>query len=84
MLLKKSFWGYEKIFTEALVRRSENDVGGHMISPISNRTRSSYLLRLFGVLRERKPPFRHFDEKGFMLRTTSCLRQTNAFGRVLA
>jgi hypothetical protein len=37
MLLKKSFWGYEQIFTEALVRRSENDVGGHMISPISNR-----------------------------------------------
>jgi hypothetical protein len=28
MLLKKSFWGYEQIFTEALVRRSENDVGG--------------------------------------------------------
>ena len=47
-------------------------------------TRSSYLLRLCGVLRERKPPFRHFDEKGFMRRTTSCLRQTNAFGRVLA
>jgi hypothetical protein len=37
MLLKKSFWGYEQIFTEALVRRSENDVGGHIISPISNR-----------------------------------------------
>ena len=37
MLLKKSFWRYEQIFTEALVRRSENDVGGHMISPISNR-----------------------------------------------
>jgi len=28
-MLKKSFWGYEQIFTEALVRRSENDVGGH-------------------------------------------------------
>ena len=37
MLLKKSFWGYQQIFTEALVGRSENDVGGHMISPISNR-----------------------------------------------
>jgi hypothetical protein len=37
MLLKKSFCGYEQIFTEALVQRSENDVGGHMISPISNR-----------------------------------------------
>jgi hypothetical protein len=37
MLLKKSFWGYEQIFTEALVQRSENDVGGHTISPISNR-----------------------------------------------
>ena len=37
MLLKKSFWGAEQIFLEALVRQSENDVGGHMISPISNR-----------------------------------------------
>jgi hypothetical protein len=37
MLLKKSFCGYEQIFSEALVRRSENDVGGHMISPISSR-----------------------------------------------
>jgi len=35
--VEKVFLGYEQIFTEALVRRSENDVGGHMISPISNR-----------------------------------------------
>jgi hypothetical protein len=35
--LEKSFWGYQQIFTEALVGRSENDVGGHMISPISSR-----------------------------------------------
>jgi hypothetical protein len=44
----------------------------------------SYLLCLCGALRERKPPFRHFDEKGFMRRSTSCLRQSNAFSRVLA
>jgi hypothetical protein len=37
MLLKKSFWGAEQIFLEALVRQSENDVGGHTISPISDR-----------------------------------------------
>jgi hypothetical protein len=47
-------------------------------------TRSSYLLCLCGVFRKRKPPFRHFNEKGFMLRGTSCLRQANAFSRVLA
>jgi hypothetical protein len=28
MLLKKSFWGIEQIFSEALVRWSENAVGG--------------------------------------------------------
>jgi hypothetical protein len=37
MLSKKSFWGTEQIFLEALMRWSENDVGGHMISQISNR-----------------------------------------------
>jgi len=37
MLSKKSFWGTEQIFLEALMRWSENDVGGHMISRISNR-----------------------------------------------
>jgi hypothetical protein len=36
MLSKKSFWGVEQIFSEVLVRRSENDVGGHIINPISN------------------------------------------------
>jgi hypothetical protein len=42
------------------------------------------LLRLCGVLCERKPPFRHFDEKGFMRRSAGCFRQSNAFRRVLA
>ena len=37
MLSKKSFWGTEQIFLEALMRWSEKDVGGHMISRISNR-----------------------------------------------
>ena len=31
------FLGTEQIFLEALMRWSENDVGGHMISRISNR-----------------------------------------------
>ena len=35
MLLKKVFRGVERIFSEALVPWSENDVGGHIISPIS-------------------------------------------------
>ena len=37
MLLKKVFRGVERIFSEALVPWSENDVGGHIISPISNQ-----------------------------------------------
>ncbi len=37
MLLKKVFQGVEQIFSEAPVRSSENDVGGHIISPISNQ-----------------------------------------------
>jgi hypothetical protein len=37
ILLKKVFRGVERIFSEALVRQSENDVGGHIISPISNQ-----------------------------------------------
>jgi hypothetical protein len=37
MLLKKVFLGVERIFSEAPVRWSENDVVGHIISPISNR-----------------------------------------------
>jgi hypothetical protein len=37
MLLKKVFRGVERIFSEALVPWSENDVGGHIISPIFNQ-----------------------------------------------
>ena len=35
--VEKVFLGTEQIFLEALMRWSENDVGGHMISRISNR-----------------------------------------------
>ncbi|MFY9900361.1 MAG: hypothetical protein WAK67_21590 [Xanthobacteraceae bacterium] len=37
MLLKKSVFANEQFFPEALVRSSENYVGGHMINPISNQ-----------------------------------------------
>lgn len=37
MLSKKSFLGVKQNFPEALVRSAENYIGGHMISPISNR-----------------------------------------------
>ena len=37
ILLKKVFRGVEQIFSEAPVRPSENDVGGHIIRPISNQ-----------------------------------------------
>jgi hypothetical protein len=42
------------------------------------------ILRLLGALGERKPPFGHFDEKGFVRRSASLLRQSNAFSSVLA
>jgi len=42
------------------------------------------ILRLLGALGERKPPFGHFDEKGFMRRSTSFLRQSNALSSVVA
>jgi hypothetical protein len=35
VLSKKSFWGTAQIFLEALMRWSENDVGGHIIYRIS-------------------------------------------------
>ena len=35
--VEKVFRGVERIFSEAPVRWSENDVGGHIISPISNQ-----------------------------------------------
>jgi hypothetical protein len=37
ILLKKVFRGVERIFSEAPVRSFENDVGGHVISPISDQ-----------------------------------------------
>ena len=37
MLLKKSVFANEQFFPEALVRSSENYVGGRMINPISNQ-----------------------------------------------
>jgi hypothetical protein len=37
MLLKKSIFSNGQNFPEALVRSSENYMGGHMSSPISNR-----------------------------------------------
>jgi hypothetical protein len=37
-----------------------------------------------GALGERKPAVGHFDEKGFMCRSVGCLRQSNAFGGVVA
>jgi hypothetical protein len=40
--------------------------------------------RLLGVLGEPNPPFGHFDEKGFMRRSASFLRQPNALSGVLA
>jgi hypothetical protein len=40
--------------------------------------------RLLGVLGEPNPPFGHFDEKGFMRRSASFLRQPNALRRILA
>jgi hypothetical protein len=40
MLSKKSFSGAKQFFLEALVRWSENNVGGHIISGIFNRRRS--------------------------------------------
>ena len=36
-LLKKVFRGVEQIFLETPVQWSENDVGGHIISPISDQ-----------------------------------------------
>jgi hypothetical protein len=40
--------------------------------------------RLLGSLGERKPSFGHFDEKGLMFRSASCLRQSNAVSGVAA
>lgn len=40
MLLKKVFRGVERIFLEALVPWSENDVGGHIIGPIFSQRAS--------------------------------------------
>ena len=40
--------------------------------------------RLLGVLGEPNPPFGHFDEKGFMRRSASFLRQPNGLSGVLA
>jgi len=37
MLSKKSFWGTAQIFLEALMRWTENDVGGHIMYRISDR-----------------------------------------------
>jgi hypothetical protein len=40
ILLKKSIFSNGQKFPEALVRLSENYMGGHMSSPISNRQAS--------------------------------------------
>jgi hypothetical protein len=42
------------------------------------------ILRLLGALGERKSPFGNFDEKGFIRRSTSFLRQSNALSSVVA
>ena len=52
MLSKKSFWGAKQFFLEALVRRYEEDVGGHIIIRISNRQPS---LGLYAELEYRRP-----------------------------
>ena len=52
MLSKKSFWGAKQFFLEALVRRYEKDVGGHIIIRISNRQPS---LGLYAELEYRRP-----------------------------
>ena len=55
------------------------------LQPLHGLDSCSYLSSVFlGALGERKPPVGHFDEKRFMCRREGCLRQSNAFGGVVA
>jgi hypothetical protein len=47
-------------------------------------TRYLSYLSLLGVLDERKPSLRHFDEKGLMFRSAGCLCQSNALSSAVA